>query len=111
MLPVLKRPTVRHDDSRCLTVYIAKGFAFECCFVEAYTTAVRVSAFFCTMNVFSPTGDVVIRNGDEMILTDKNGRRFRKAEHASSASAHVSRKRLNFREPLVLCLLLTQENK
>lgn len=67
--------------------------------------------FICTMNVFSPTGDVVIRNGDEMILTDKNGRRFRKAEHASSASAHVSRKRLNFREPLVLCLLLTQENK
>lgn len=50
------------------------------------------------MNALTRTGDVVTRNGDEMILTDKNGRRFRKAENAASAGAHVSTEPVTLRE-------------
>ena len=52
------------------------------------------------MNAFTRTGDVVTRNGDETILTDKNGRRFKKAENPPSAGAHVSRERLTLWAPL-----------
>lgn len=57
-----------------------------------------------TIYVFSLTGDVVTVNGEEKILTDKTGRRFRKAENSSSAGAHVSGERSGSS-----CLLPTQQ--
>eukprot|EP00752_Nemacystus_decipiens_P011329 g10067.t1 len=52
-------------------------------------TVVRYMRDGSTQMLFA-TGDVVTRNGDETILTDKNGRRFMKAGIASSAGTHVA---------------------
>lgn len=82
---------------RCFTVYTAERCVFEWRYVEAsvgFPGSLCMNSL-CMMNASSGTGDVVTRKGDETILTDKNGRRFMKAEIASSVGAHVSRERLN----------------
>lgn len=72
-------------------------------------TALHIFSALCVVQHLVAAGDVVIRKGDETILTDKYGRRFRKAEIPSPAGADVREDVLDAWVPRIFCLVLFGE--
>eukprot|EP00903_Cladosiphon_okamuranus_P016096 g14858.t1 len=77
----------RSSSGKVLDGFVPEAAKDEFCrAVVGKGTVVRYMRDGSTQMLFV-TGDVVTRNGDETILTDKSGRRFMKAKNSSSAAA------------------------